>query len=145
MLESWKFRSEACSVLVSQKGNEGRSRKTRGWLTFGQVAVKVLFSVELGYLVYCAVERESHSDREVDGPLVEGGEHAGVPETDGAHVGVGRSAVLVLASAKSLGVRVELDVRLDAYHRLPLRLLLARCRSLGFLLSAWRGRGVASG
>ena len=65
-----------------------------------------------------AVEREPDSDRRLDGGLVEHRQRTRQAEAHRAHPGVGLGAELVGAAAEHLGGGRQLDVHLQAEHRL---------------------------
>ena len=87
-----------------------------------QVGVEVLLAVELGPAADAGVETEAELHRLADHRLGEDGVRARVAHAGGAAVRVGLVAVHRGAPAERLGPAVELDVGLDADHRLELHL-----------------------
>ena len=65
-----------------------------------------------------AVQREPDPDGRLDGGLVGDRQAAGQAQADRADLGVGLGAEVGRAAAEHLGARAQLDVRLQADHRL---------------------------
>ena len=84
-----------------------------------EVRIEVVLAVELRARRDLAAEREAGHDRQPDGLAVQHRQHARVGEADRAGVAVGRVAEAQLAAAEHLRARQQLDVDLEADHRLP--------------------------
>ena len=86
----------------------------RDLVALGRVGIEVVLAGEDAGLANLAADGLRREHRELDGLLVEQGQRAGQAEADGADVGVGFAAVLVLAAAEGLGFGEQLDVDLQA-------------------------------
>ncbi len=85
------------------------------------VRVEVVLPVEHRAVRDRALQRLADAQRELHRPLAEHRQRAGQPQAHRADVRVGLGAELVLARAEQLRRRGQLDVHLEADHRLPRR------------------------
>ena len=85
----------------------------------GQVGIEVVLAVEDVARLHRAVERQRDARGVLDGAPVHHRQRAGVRQADRAGVEVGLVALGHGAAAEHLGLRVELDVDLEADDRLP--------------------------
>ena len=93
----------------------------------GQVGIEVVLAVEDVARLHGAVERQGDARGVLDGAPVDHRQRAGVRQAHRAGVRVGLVALGDGAAAEHLGLRVELDVDLEADHRLPGASCSPRC------------------
>ena len=105
-------------VLERALGGQGRV-VLADLVRLGQVRIEVVLAVEDVARLHGAAERQRDARGVLDGALVHHGQRAGVREAHRARVHVGLVALGDGTAAEHLGLRVELDVHLEADDRLP--------------------------
>ena len=82
------------------------------------VRVEVVLPRELARRPDRAVQREADADRGLDGLRVGDRQRSGQADAHRAHLGIGLGAEVGRASAEHLGRGTQLDVHLEAHHRI---------------------------